>query len=208
MLERAGFLVRCLLLAAEHHRDTAVRRELDHHVRALVRHPDVVLAVDLDGVRERPGIEVMADFPDEAAVRREFEELRRGCAIGWPRRIAARQHEDMAFGIERDARALAEVDIARQVHGIRDGIVGNGGDVLRVVLRIGETWQQCERCGGFARDGHETAAAEGNFQVAAAYAGHRMSIAHWFSFSLVLALGPQPRPRLGDHARPARRLAP
>ena len=43
MLQRRGVLVGRFLLAAEHHRDAALRREFDDHVRALVGDPDVVV---------------------------------------------------------------------------------------------------------------------------------------------------------------------
>ena len=52
MLHRPRVLVRCFLLAAEHHGDAPLRRELDHHVRPFVGGPDVILRVDLHGVRE------------------------------------------------------------------------------------------------------------------------------------------------------------
>ena len=56
--------------------------ELDDHVRALVGDPDVVVLVDAHGVRERPGVEVLADLAHELAVCVELEQLRGGRAIG------------------------------------------------------------------------------------------------------------------------------
>ncbi len=135
MLQGPGLLVRSLLLAPEHHVDAALGRELDHHVRALVGHPDVVVPIDLDGVRERPGIEVAADLADEPAVRTEFEELRRRRGIGRAAGVAARQREDVALGIERDAGNFAEIHIGRQMQRIGDGIVGDN----RCRLREGST---------------------------------------------------------------------
>src|ERR1700692_3476766 len=92
-----GYLILRFLLAAEHHDDAALGIELDHHVGALVGHPDVILGIDLDGMAERPRIEVLADFADVLALRIEFQQLRRRRRIGRPAGIAARYHEDMAF---------------------------------------------------------------------------------------------------------------
>src|SRR5215467_13631491 len=52
VLQWRGTLVRRLLLATKHHVDTAFGRELDHHIRALVSHPNVVMTIDLNGVCE------------------------------------------------------------------------------------------------------------------------------------------------------------
>jgi hypothetical protein len=71
-----------LRLASEHHLDAAFRVELDHHVRALVGRPDVVVLVDAHGVRKRPGVEVLADLAQEHAVAIEFENLRGCIAVG------------------------------------------------------------------------------------------------------------------------------
>src|SRR5208282_1523595 len=68
MAQRLGALVRGFLFAPEDHRHAAFRGELDHHVRALVRGPNVVVLVDLYGVRERPGIKLVADLADKFAV--------------------------------------------------------------------------------------------------------------------------------------------
>src|SRR5438876_386994 len=60
-----GPLVRGFLFAPQDHRHAAFRIELDHHVRAFVRDPNVVILVDLHGVCERPGIQMMADLANE-----------------------------------------------------------------------------------------------------------------------------------------------
>src|SRR5205823_2170612 len=52
VLQRPGFFIGGFLLAAEHHRHPPPRIELHHHVRALVRDPDVVAAVDAHRVAE------------------------------------------------------------------------------------------------------------------------------------------------------------
>ena len=67
-LQRPGAFVRGFLLAPEHHRHPALGIELDDHVRAFVRGPDVVLLVDPHRVRERPGVQVVADLANVFAV--------------------------------------------------------------------------------------------------------------------------------------------
>ena len=76
MLERPGTFVRSFQLAAEYHCDPAFGIELDDHVGSLVGHPDVVFLVDLHGMRIRPGVEIVADFAQELAVRVELQQLR------------------------------------------------------------------------------------------------------------------------------------
>ncbi len=124
VLERMGVGVGGFRLAAEHHRDLAVLVvELDDHVRALVGGPDVVVLVDPHRMRERPGVEVLADLADELAVRREFEELRGGVAVGGAQAAAAaRIDEHMAFRVHRDARRFTEIHVGRQLQEIRHGI--------------------------------------------------------------------------------------
>jgi len=121
MLQRGGAFVGSFLLAAEDHEYAAFGIELDDHVRAFVGDPDVVVFVDFDGVGEGPGVEMVADLPDEFSVGGEFEELR-GCgskrgAGG----IAARENEDVAFGIYGNADGFAEVEVGRKFQEIGDG---------------------------------------------------------------------------------------
>src|SRR5476649_2791387 len=132
MLERTGLLIGRLLLAPEDHRYAAVGRELDDHVRAFVGDPDIVLAIHLDHMRERPGIEVAADLADEPAVGCELKELSGSGTVGRARGVAPRQHEDMAFGVQRDARTFTEIGITRQMHWIRNRVVGDGADRIGV----------------------------------------------------------------------------
>ena len=119
VFQRAGVLVRGLLLAPEHHRDPALRVEPDHHVGAFVGDPDVVGAVDLDGVGERPGVEVAADLADEIAVAVELEELRGGGGIGRAFGVAAVEDEDVALRVHRHAGDFAEIEVVRQFSGNR-----------------------------------------------------------------------------------------
>ena len=130
MFEWRGVLVRGFLFAPEHHVDPAFRGELDHHIRALVGDPDIVLGVDLHRVRERPGIEVMADLPQIIAVGVKLEQLRRRRGVSRAGRIASMQHEDVALRIDRDAGNFAQVEVGRQVQKIRDKFIRDGRDFL------------------------------------------------------------------------------
>ena len=106
MLPGLGFAVRRFLAAAEHPHHAAGRIELDDHVRALVDRPDVVVLVDAHAVGERPGVEALADLADILAVAGELEELRGRRRIGRTAgAVRAREHEDVALGVHRHARA-------------------------------------------------------------------------------------------------------
>ena len=122
MFQRAGFLVGGLLFAPEHHGDPALGRELDDHVRAFVGDPDIVVTVDFHHVGEGPSIEIMADLAQKFAVGAELEKLRRGGGIGRAGGVAARQDEDVALGIDRDAADLAEIEVVRQLQRIGQGV--------------------------------------------------------------------------------------
>jgi len=65
VLERLGAFVRGFLLAAEDHDDAAFGIEFDDHVGAFIGDPDVVVLIDLDGVREGPGVEMVADLAEK-----------------------------------------------------------------------------------------------------------------------------------------------
>src|ERR1700694_3622922 len=80
-LVRLG-LLRGFLLAPEHHLHAAFRIELDDHVRALVGGPEIVVLVDANRVRERPGVETFADLAQIRAVAIELEDLRGGSREG------------------------------------------------------------------------------------------------------------------------------
>ncbi len=109
-------------LAPEHHLHAAGGVHLDDHVRALVGGPDVVFLVDAHRVRERPGVEVLADLADEAAVAIELEDLRGGGAEGVGDGAAARIDVDVALGVHRDARGLAQMHVRRQLDEIRNRV--------------------------------------------------------------------------------------
>jgi hypothetical protein len=170
MFEGRRAFVRGFLLAPEHYVDPALGVELDHHVRALVGDPDIVLGVHLHRVRERPGVEVVAELPQIGAVGVELEDLRRRRAVGRAGRAASMQHEDVALRIERDAANLAQVEIGRQMEKIRNGFVRNGRDFLSG----GETDGR-EVEGGGAGRGQKPASAP---TFAATGAGLPVSVAH------------------------------
>ena len=174
MFEGRGAFVRSFLLAPEHHLDPPLGIELDHHVRALVGDPDVVLGVDLHGMRERPGVEVMADLAQIIAVGVELEQLRRRRAIGWAGRVPSMQHEDMALRIERDAGNFAEVEIGRQMQKVRRGFIRDGRDFLSG----GETAGREAESGG-AGHGKKPAPRPGRERaLVATGAGLPVSVAH------------------------------
>ncbi len=139
MLERLGAFVGGLLLAAEDHHDAALRIELDDHVGAFVGNPDVVFLVDANRMRERPGVEVVADFAEEFSVGSEFEELGGGGSVGWAGGAATGEDEDVTFGIDSDAYGFAEVQVSGKLEEVRDGVVADFGD-LRLLgeKRVGE----------------------------------------------------------------------
>ena len=99
------------LLAPEHHHHAALGIELDDHVRAFVDGPEVVVLIDADGVREGPGVQVVADLANVFAVGSEFQNLRGGGAVGRTGGVAAREDEDMLLRVHRDARGLAQIQV-------------------------------------------------------------------------------------------------
>ena len=71
-------LVRRFFLPPEDHRHVSFGVEADDHVRAFVDGPEVVVLVEADGVRVRPGVEPLADLAEELAGLVEQQDLRRG----------------------------------------------------------------------------------------------------------------------------------
>ncbi len=140
-VKRIGFVrLRCRALAgkvgqffhrfgttADRQHDAALRVELDHHVRPFVHNPDVVVLVDAHGVGEHETVQSLTDLANEDAV---LVELKQACFA------AARVHEHVTFGVRRDADGFAEIEIRRQFEEIRNRIVGNFRDVLRLGLAL------------------------------------------------------------------------
>src|SRR2546429_6373713 len=131
MFPRLGAVIGGLLLASEHHRDATFRIELHDHVRALVDNPDVVIFIDADIVRKRPGVKVVADLTYEFAGLIEFEQLGSGGAIGRAAGVTAIEHKDVLFRVEGDARGLTQINIVGQFQEINVAVERNFGNVLR-----------------------------------------------------------------------------
>src|SRR5215831_408136 len=125
VLQWRGTLVRRLLLATKHHVDPTFGRELDHHIRALVGHPNVVMTVDLNGVCEGPRIQVTTDLPNESTVGTKLEELCCGRGISGASRVTTRESKHVSPGIECNTADFTKIQIVRQMQWRGDGIVGN-----------------------------------------------------------------------------------
>ncbi len=121
-LPRLGF-VRRLFLPSEHQRHAPFRIEADDHVRALVDRPEVVVLVEADRVRVRPGVEALADFANEFAGLVEEQHLRRRRAVrGAAGAVRSREDRDLALRVDGDARRLAEIHAGRQLEEIDVGV--------------------------------------------------------------------------------------
>ena len=130
VLERLGTFVGGFLLAAENHEDAAFRVELDDHVGAFVGGPNVVFPIDLDGVGEGPGVEMVAHLAEEFSVGRELEELRSARAIGRTGGIAAREDEDVALRIDGHTGGFTEMQVGRRLQEVGDRLETDFGRLL------------------------------------------------------------------------------
>jgi len=130
VLEGLGAFVGGFLLAAEDHDDAALGDELDDHVRAFVGDPDVVVLIDLDGVREGPGVEVVANFAEKFSVGGELEKLRGARSIGRAGAVAAGEDEDVAFGIHGDTGGFAEMEVGWKFQEVGDRMETDFGRLL------------------------------------------------------------------------------
>jgi len=102
-------------LDAQHHIEPPGRIELVDDVRAHVGRPDVVLRVDPQTVR--PFEHPIAEPADEMAVGIEFHQRHR----------PAMNDEDVALGVERNARRAAKIHARRQLERFRDRDIGKWG---------------------------------------------------------------------------------
>ena len=146
MLQGMRIFVGRFGLAAEHHHDASLRIELDDHVRAFIDGPEIVLAIDPDGVREGPGVQVLADFAEEFAVLIEQKDLGGGGSVRGAGGVAAREDVDLALRIDRDAGGFAEVQIVGEFEEIGIRVEGDFGNALAECERprprkTGRTWQ-------------------------------------------------------------------
>ena len=100
-----------------------LRIEPDDHVRTFVNRPDVVAAVDSDGVRKGPAVQVLADLADELAVRPEFKELCGSRAVGRTGgAVRAREDEQVSLRVHRNAGDFAEVHPVGELEEVRDRV--------------------------------------------------------------------------------------
>src|SRR5947209_1770437 len=120
MRRRPGLYVSRVLLASENHGYTALGIKFDDHVRALVGHPDVILLIDLDGVRIRPGVQVVANFSQELPLSVELQQLCRSGSVSRAGRVAARQDENVPLGIDRHSSGFTEIQMRWKFQGIRN----------------------------------------------------------------------------------------
>src|SRR5208337_140228 len=114
------------------------------------------------------------DLAQVMAVVVELQQLRRRRAIGRADRIAAMQHKYMPFGIERDARNFAEVEVGRQAQETGNGLIGDRRDFFGAG-EGGERQAQSASAGGREKSPATPGAAQ-NF--AAARAGLRRTKMH------------------------------
>lgn len=101
----------------QHHENAPVGIHLHDDVRDIVGRPDVVFGIDAQTVRI--GKDAVSQRTDVAAVAVEFHQ----------HMLAAVEDEDMAFGIERDTGARAEVDPLGQLEDVGYRFVPEIGDV-------------------------------------------------------------------------------
>jgi hypothetical protein len=78
-------------------------------------------------MREGPGVEIVADFAEIFSVGGEFEELRGGGSVSGAGGIAAREDEDMAFGVDGDADGFAEKEVGGELEKVGNGAVADFG---------------------------------------------------------------------------------
>src|SRR5712664_4131250 len=90
----------------------------------------VVVFVDFDGVREGPGVEVVADFAEKFSVGSEFEELRGTRSIGGAGAVGTGEDEDVSFRIDGDAGGFAEMEIGRKFQEVGNRVVADFGRLL------------------------------------------------------------------------------
>src|SRR5262249_23283553 len=102
--------------------------------------------VDAHGMRERPGVEVLAALAEEHAVAVEFQNLRGSIAVGRAAAGAAACIDvDVPLGVDGDAGNLAEMHIRRKLQQVRDRIVGNFGRRLLGQCRRAQQYEQPDK---------------------------------------------------------------
>src|ERR1019366_3953190 len=130
---------RGFLAPPEHHGHASGGIELDDHVRALVRHPDVVLAVDANGVGEGESVQVLPDLSNERAVSSEFEQLCGGRPVNRRAFARAAVHEHVSFRVHCHSRDFTEVQVRGELEEVDTRVESDGGHGLRRRLSAGES---------------------------------------------------------------------
>ena len=124
-----GSFVGRFLLAPEHHHHAAFGIELDDHVGAFVDGPEVIVLVEADGMREGPGVEIVADFANVLSVGPEFENLRSGGGIGRSGGVATREDEDVFLRVDGHSGCFAQIQVWWKLQEIGNGFVGDFGNL-------------------------------------------------------------------------------
>src|SRR5690348_15684599 len=74
---------------------------------------------------ERPGIKIVADFTQKLSLRTKLQKLCRSRSVGGPARVAARENEDVSFGIDCDSSRFTQVNVGRKLQKIRNRAVSD-----------------------------------------------------------------------------------
>src|SRR5689334_23153080 len=101
MGKRMRVLVRGFGLASEHHCHATLRIESHDCVGALVRGPDIPVAIDFDVVRKPPGIQILADLSQVLSVLIELKKLRGAGAVSRPVVVASVKNKDVTLCVYR-----------------------------------------------------------------------------------------------------------
>ncbi len=87
----------------------------------------------LDGMAERPRVEVVANLANELAVGAKLEKLRCSRPVSRTGRIAASQRKDVSLGVDRDSGHLSQIHVRRKLEKIwhRSVVNHRHGSLLR-----------------------------------------------------------------------------
>src|SRR6202040_1228921 len=94
---------------------------------------------------EGPCIEILANLANEFAVAIELEELSCCRRVRRARGVTARQYKDVTFGIDRDTRHFAQVEVLGKLQRIRYGVETNDRRRLLSARPCAEQHQRCDK---------------------------------------------------------------